>query len=88
MKKSIKKKLKNKKSNLLLKFKIVSIFLILLLYIINIRLHHNGNKNKIFTSLLAKKTQNTKPKFKIIAISYSNNIYQRQLKFKFFIYVK
>ena len=78
MQKSIKKEINNKKSNFLLKFEIVSFFLILIL--INIRIQLNGNKNKICTSSLNKKAQNTNKKFKIIAISYSNNIYQRQLK--------
>ena len=78
MQKSIKKEINNKKSNFLLKFEIVSFFLILIF--INITIELNGNKNKISITSLNKNAQNTSKNFKIIAISYSNNIYQRQLK--------
>ena len=78
MQKSIKKEINNKKSNFLFKFEIVSFFLILIF--INITIELNGNKNKISITSLNKNAQNTSKNFKIIAISYSNNIYQRQLK--------
>ena len=60
----------NKKSNFLLKFEIVSFFLILIF--INITIELNGNKNKISITSLNKNAQNTSKNFKIIAISYSN----------------
>ena len=77
--------LKIKKLNFLLKFKIsylfiISIFLIFILYVISIRLHLYRNNSKISSSLIDKESQNREKKFKIIAISYSNNLYQRQLK--------
>ena len=42
----------------------------------NIRL----NLERIKSKIIDKESQNSKRKFKIIAISYSNNLYQRQLK--------
>ena len=79
-----KKQINKKKKNFLSKFFIISIFLLLYILIVNqFFIHYNGFSDISLVSYnlkkLVSKTNNiTKPK--IVAITYSNQLYKRQMK--------